>query len=212
MKIYEIEAGEKEPIAPEDEITDRLNHVIPLVQQHCTQSLHAMRETGKYLYRGIKQSPPLVFLGQSRNNRNPSASPGQFQRNVDAAFNMAGFKALRSNSIFVSSSISEAKNYSYEGVYLIFPVDGFSFTWSPRISDLYIDEYNIFDDYTKRTLFFREDDASPELLKEFLERSLYRNTDFTSAIESTNEIMISGKYYAIHSKYAEQPGLKQLMI
>lgn len=210
MKLYEIASGEKEEI---------LDSIVPMITKNCKRALHCMRATHGFLFRGIKagqaKALPRVFLGASRDNRNPTSSSATFQRNIDLTLSNAGFNALRLNSIFVTSNIHEASLYSSQNLYMIFPIDGFKFTWSPVISDLYINEWKMWGDddiaFNTRQEFYNHENASPELQKRFLEITRYTDTDFTSAMKSGNEIMISGRYYAVTSKYKDYPEFRALI-
>jgi hypothetical protein len=212
MKIYEIEAGAKE------KFESPIEKIVPLIQQHCRQALYGMQQANRFLYRGVKKMPAVAFLGQSRENRSPSASSATFHRNINLAFATAGFVANRSNSIFATSDKGEAAGYalgSSNKPYMIFPIDGFKFTWSPSIQDLFVNEYGLFgngpEEYLKRMKFYYEDDADPELINEFLWKSEYTDKDFGAAVSSRNEIMIHGQYYAVSTEFEDWPEFRQLI-
>lgn len=209
MRIYEIDAGTRTSI-------DGFTEALHLIQANCKQALSAMTSANRFLYRGTRGAPSEVFHGASRQDRNPSSSTKEFQENIDSALSMAGFKALRSNSIFCSGDIMEAVGYGgNKNLYMIFPIDGFQYTWSPKIRDLFVDEYNLWGDdpgaFDKRTTFYREPNAPDELKKEFLQRVGYKNTDLDAAIVSGREIMISGEYYAVYAKYKDWPEVRALI-
>lgn len=180
-----------------------LEQIVKLIKENCSYALDAMRSTNMFLFRGIngvRNEKPLFFKSESRLNRNPVASSVILQNNVNAAFDLAKFKANRSNSIFVTSNRNEAAWYSpgKKSIYLIFPLNGFNFTWSPIIVDLFSDIKSVlmFDSFSKNDYT-----NNPEILNKFLKQSYYTNNDFTDAITSGNEIMINGKYYAIHEHF-----------
>lgn len=217
MRLYEIEAGQKEPIEPDSHVEKQLSTVVSLIEKNCKLALHSMMQASSFIYRGIKKTeniPPVVFMGQPRIDRKPKSSTEAFHDNVNLAFRMAKFKANRSNSIFVTSVIGDAAMYSISNLYMIFPIDGFAFTWSPKINDLYVNEYRLFGNseeahYKRMDFFYNK--PSPELIQEFLEKSHYTNKDFGAAIKSGNEIMINGKYYAVHTKYKDWPEIRGLI-
>ena len=209
MRIYEIDAGSKNDV-------DGMQEVLYLITANCTQSLHAMTKANNFLYRGSKSAPAEIFHGASRQDRTPLTSTKEFHNNINSALTLAGFKANRSNSIFCTGSMMDAVSYGgSKNIYLIFPIDGFNFTWSPKITDLYVDEYSLwgqdYDSFDKRTIFYREPNAPVTLQKEFLERTQYRDTDLDTAIRSGKEIMISGEYYAINFKYKDYLEVGQLI-
>jgi len=97
----------------------------------------------RVFYRGLKTWPDGMdpaFVGQSREDRQPKDSDTDQTRLFDAALASSGFKALRSNSLFVSSSISVANDYGKPWV--IFPLDGFDFTYTNR-RDLVIEYWSL---------------------------------------------------------------------
>jgi hypothetical protein len=204
MKLYELEAGQKEAL------DNTIEQVVPMIQEHCQFALAGMREAKQFLYRGFKSTPSIAFLGKSREDRRPSSSAATFHRNINLAFAAAGFVANRSNSIFATSNIGDASVYAAgKNAYMIFPIDGFQFTWSPKIDDLYVYEYRLFGDdelaHTRRSMFYNYDDASPELIQEFLKKSKYTDKDFGAAVMSGNEVMIHGQYYAVTTRFKDWP-------
>ena len=125
MRINEIAPGEKAHIIGISD--DKVNRFYSLVEQNCSEALAAMKNTETLLYRGIRQSPPAMFHGKSRDNRNPLDSETKTQLTIDFYLSNSGFTALRSNSIFCTSKSSVTKGYGT--MYLIFPINGFEFTW-----------------------------------------------------------------------------------
>lgn len=205
MKITEIEAGEKEPIPAGSSFEPAfIEHIVPLLKKDCRQSIKTILGVQKFLYRGLHGRHPDAFIGRSRENRRPSSSPAFFQDNIDAAFSMAGFSANRSNSIYATSDIQDASIYAVPAKNLcyIFPKDGFNFTWSPEINDLFAVSSNIFTDddgYSLNGEFqYNDQRTNIPLLELFLKRTRYTNKFLSAAILSENEIMISGEYYAIN--------------
>jgi hypothetical protein len=169
MKIYEIEAGEKV------EIEQNFENFYSLVEQNCSEALSAMKATKKFLYRGVKYAQHSAFHGKSRENRNTLDTSERSQRSIDFLLKHSGFTALRSNSIFCTSSSSFAGGYGL--TYLIFPINGFAFTWAKRIRDLAFSE-------------IQGDD--PSLVSKYG----FNGTNFVAALMSGNEIYIHGEYYA----------------
>lgn len=221
MRLYEIDAGEKHSIPD-------LPTAVREIKQNCGQALAAMREANKLLYRGTKDFPGDFFVARTREDRVPKSSPATFQRNIDKALKSAGFGALRSNSIYVTSNESDANAYAiskhiggvigdndYRTLYMVFPKDGFSFTWSPKIDDLYVDEWNLWNKFEnghhKRMQFFYHDDQD-DLIPEFLQAAEYTNQDFPAAIASRHEVMISGIYYGINISFQNEPTFNELFL
>lgn len=92
------------------------------------------------LFRGIKGDKPTFFRAKPVTGRNPMDSNKKFQAMYDRILKMAGFKALRSNSIFTSSDYHKAAEYGE--VYVIFPANGSSFSWSRYRDEIILDADN----------------------------------------------------------------------
>lgn len=176
MKIYEIggvgklHPGEKRAFAPSNSDPKRS---FEKFLSDCSDAIAAMKVSRRFLYRGVSRSAPSIFIGKPRKDRNTSLNP-EMSKEIDDKFFAAGFKAARRNSIFCSASSQAA---IYGTVYLIFPVNGFNFTWSPIVHDFItsgnINVYN-FDPIKVN----------------------YQSDNFVGALNSGNEIMVHGKYYA----------------
>ena len=201
MRIYEIASGRKIDMSNEyfDEVRDR-------IKIECSDAYRAYQNTKTALYRGVKVNDGLfsgffklfkpkqdlnIYLGKPRENRKPLGSDSYMQRAFDEVFQEKGFTALRSNSIFCTGSSGMAGDFGR--TYIIFPKNGFSFTWSPSVKDLYVE--------TRGTaITSREYKANPAVLKqkveEFVDSRKYSNTNFEEALLSRNEILVNGEFYA----------------
>lgn len=115
--------------------TSSLNKLIKNIARECSQVLPYYRKAKKVLFRGT--SGPEAFIGRSIENRRPKDSDRNLQKYYDMILRSQGFKALRSNSIFTTSSIKYAR--SYGDLYIIFPKNGFAFHWNKHIRDLVLD-------------------------------------------------------------------------
>jgi hypothetical protein len=125
MKINEIEAGEKQPISV-DVLTNIFNE--------CSDAVSAMKATSSLLYRGLLNTEIDAFYGKSRKYRRPLDLKPSIQEFFDNAMRSVGMEAVRSNSIFCSSDLDQAMGYG--STYIIFPKNGFKFSWSPIVRDL----------------------------------------------------------------------------
>jgi len=106
------------------------------VETNCSQALKEFRAVKRVLYRGTEVAPHKAFVGRSRLNRMTKDSDPTSQIMFDFALTKLGIKALRSNSIFTSSKISQAE--SYGDLYVIIPANGFIFSYTSE-GDVQID-------------------------------------------------------------------------
>lgn len=130
MLINEVEPGQKEKFVPSN--TDE-NRTFQKFLSDCSQSIEAMKSAKKFLYRGITNPEHGIFVGRSRDNRDTRDSSSMLSGKVDEILKAGGLTAIRSNSIFCTSVLSDANFYGTQ--YIIFPKNGFDFTWSPKVSD-----------------------------------------------------------------------------
>lgn len=103
-----------------------------IIEKECSQFVSEMKKAKRLLFRGIDAKHD-VFYGKPHVNRIPTDTNSGIQRKIDKLLLIAGFKALRSNSIFATSSVGQAEEYGEP--FFIFPKNGYSFTWSSKHSD-----------------------------------------------------------------------------
>lgn len=135
---------EKEIQRLEDEETEKENNAKKqLIQDkifsECSDFLKSIKKS-QTLYRGVNRKAPIAFKSTSRDKRRPRDSYPSDQKNIDELLQLANIKALRSNSIFCSGDFSQASKYGLE--YAIFPINGFSFSWSEKYNDLTTDLFS----------------------------------------------------------------------
>jgi len=105
------------------------------IEEHCSDIIKLMKVSGIFLYRGVKNQSTTVFVGQSRQDREPKDTRQDISAYFDKALASHGFKALRGNSIFVTSNLLQAAGYG--DTYAIFPMNGFDYTYT-SMTDLII--------------------------------------------------------------------------
>jgi len=103
------------------------------IRQHCSDAIQYMKDAGKYFYRGMRPGKGLgsAIVGQSRQDREPKDTKDDISAFFDQALTSHGFKALRRNSIFVTSDKSNAEIYG--PAYAIFPMNGFNYTYTNQV-------------------------------------------------------------------------------
>jgi hypothetical protein len=108
------------------------------IKAECSDILELYSDARTFLYHGNKHVNQDWYIARPRENRAPVDTPQIMQNYIDHYFQAAGLTALRSNSIFTSARMGHAKEYGV--VYLIFPRNGFAWTGSRWIRDLYSDD------------------------------------------------------------------------
>ncbi len=179
------------------------NSIINTIQTKCSDILSVYQKNQVYLYHGGKLGDtPQMFKTEKK--RIPKDTPENIQKFVDQLLKKAGFTALRSNSLFCTGDINEAWGYgSYNAPYIIFPFNGFQFTWSKIINDFTL-YFGLTDMFIANEYFALVNgipkptktltDMTP---KQFISKFKFSNTNITAAIKSKQEILISGKFIAV---------------
>ncbi len=138
MRISEIAPGQKRGINIID--FDRLWE--RSIKTNCSEIIEIYRDAGRLLYRGTKNNPP-IYRGRSLDDRQPTDSSKKLSDLFNQMLAANGMTALRSNSIFVSSGIALARKFGV--VYVVFPLNGFEFTYTNQI-DIILDNMDDFID------------------------------------------------------------------
>lgn len=155
------------------------------IKNECSEFLKESR--GNPLYRGIKDSKNPFLEIVPREDRKPRDSYIKSQETFNKFFfEHYGVKDIRSRAVFTSGSLQDVNEYGF--TYAIFPVDGYTYWWSPKVFDLTI-SYD--------AALYRGEDIFQKV--EYTDDNLHR------AINSGKEIMIlCKKYYAI--RFIERHG------
>ena len=170
------------------------------LEHECSDALSIAKSTGRFFYRGTVDDMFLIYKGRIRDNRMPTNTPREVQQRINDWMQHNGFRALRTNSLFVTTDLDQAKSYGTP--FIIFPKNGFAFTWFQNSKDLYhsmvrdtaITGDGEPPDHNQLTDYF-DDDRN---LDEFMRSVGPRNDNIQEAMQKGVEIMISGvDYYAI---------------
>ena len=186
------------------EIDEKLRREINYIDTHCSDAVAAYRITSRILYRGIKSFDKII-KGKSLSYREPVDTEPITQELVDKMLSGAGFKALRSNSIFCTPEVWDTKYYGEP--YILFPENGFEYTWSRKIRDFYSD----IDDNLPKAKEMNGDFniLTPE---EFVSKYGFTMFGFNTALSLENEILIHGKYVAVKLGWVGKDVLRKLDI
>ena len=187
---------------------------LPIIEKECSEAVSIFRSTKKLLYRGIvigpdhnfenaKQIGKEAWLGSSPVGRKPLSRPKTRQKQQDIIDNWLkknNFKALRSNSIFTTSLHADADFYGKP--FVIFPINGFSFTHFEESADLFFDLVTFIEREIPRN--YSTDDADRFLEKNIdkvMDKLKPQQSDFAKALLTTHEIAVHGNFYFFSSNY-----------
>lgn len=135
QKEYETSTVNDRPV--------KMDNLFKALAKHCKEIIKVYKELNrnnfdrqKFLFRGIKSSDDAVY-GKPFDARKPKDSNRDLHDLVNGTINNLGFEANRENAMFVSGDRGQASNYG--SLYIMFPMDGFKFTWSKTVKDLVLD-------------------------------------------------------------------------
>ena len=184
-----------------------------MIEKECGDFLKDVKTTKRFLYRGMSGSAP-VLIGFPHEHRQPKDTKSKNQELFDERLKMCGFKALRSNSIFTTGNRSQAINYG-DGVYLIFPKDGYDFTWSPIHED-WIPTYSDIMEYDNDDVFYNVNRIITYLFRDVLDvvdelgYELDRNDYNYSSISSPYPKKTEEEIKELKEKIPEDPLFKTI--
>lgn len=178
------------------------NDLVDYIKRNCSSFLSM---DTKPLWRGMRCSPPQLIYQQIRNRR-PVDTPIAVHNALNDYFMLKFNKPYR-NGVFVTSNEFEATSYgdsNGKSTAIVFPINGFSFCWSPKVTDLY--RYYGKVGGVNNTV---EVNAVPHDITNTLDSLEYQNTDLRGATNSGHEIMIDcpNGYIAIDDIYLRKIGI-----
>jgi len=184
------------------------------ILNECSEAVSLIKKTNKFMIRGThgRNTNTGIFKDVIRPDRLSRDTNAIISSFIDEWLVEHNFTAIRSNSLFVSSNWIQANQYGT--LYIIFPKNGFKYTWFEKSADLY--------DTVSNPLFFERarilydiEIKNPqktnqeiiklanEHIKNKLNDDMIKISPTTSNIEKAlkkkNEIMITGvDYYGVN--------------
>jgi dephospho-CoA kinase len=186
-KLIELKQAELQQIIDQSNITANLPLLIDRLEKEAGRYWNVYKEIGRVLWRGRKLTAQYaVFQSTSRTGRTPADSDTGATRLYDQALDQLGIKAKRSNSIYTSNALYRAHAYA-STAYVIIPKNTANFSWSRVETDLVLDVGEV---------PVKQGQID---LRRFQDRFDVRADNFADAVNSGNEVLISGEYFAIRA-------------
>lgn len=107
--------------------------VINMIKNNCLRS-YLVQTKGRFLYRGMRTVRDIEEV-KPRTDRYPKDMPGDLHDKLDDLFKRKFRWKARSEGVFVTGNIREAREYGTECIF--FPIGKFEYIWSSRVDDLY---------------------------------------------------------------------------
>ncbi len=135
------------------EITKQEAEYFSYIEKHCSDFVDIIKKIKKFLYRGASFHGD-AFEFKPSSNRHPTDTPLLYHNIINSYLNVLGFKATRSNSAFVTNSLSLSKKFGSS--FIVFPKNGYHYLWSELHRDWVIDEkdFKSVNNETNDKLFF----------------------------------------------------------
>lgn len=191
MKINEIieTPPTKKPVRQNLLVKDKIDY--KFIETNCSDILKVYRKYKNVFYHGDKKNLKNKIF-KTPINRIPVDTEPKMQKEIDYRLKAAGFIALRSNSVFATSSFGDAWTYgSVSGsLYVIFPLNGFDWTTSNKLSDFYYDLVDSGFGY--------------EVEDNFVKKYRFQNTNIATPLKNGNEIYIHGRYILLTTEDSEK--------
>ncbi len=135
-KLYSELSVVQKPVPGVEDIPGNVLKLFKGIDKNCSIIMNAYRNTGNFLFRGIKSSDEVLY-GKPFDERRAKDSNKKLSDILNNALASQGFDARRDNTSFTSGDDSQAGNYGT--VYIFIPRDGFTFHYSKKIRDLVLD-------------------------------------------------------------------------
>jgi hypothetical protein len=199
---------------PEEDVDDsEFVHLLERIKSECSDIFNLYKTSGKCFYSGRRSQAangPIWFERATRTNRKPKDSEDYYHDILNLILAKAGMVANRSNSIFVTARLQTARNYGK--VYVIFPKNGFKYTWT-NFEDLAAYKCTeILDPLMRQYIgaaergdaMMTQHRSANDILDELIQEVSPRDDAIEQVIKTDHEVMITGTFIAVDIKVAEK--------
>jgi len=182
-------------IAYPDTINEKQFEIVELLKTNCSDYLNEGSILSP-LFIGmteIQESEKVFFNSSTVLLKDISNNLNGYPKIISENMEGSGFNAILKSAI-VTGDIERAKNEG--GLYVVFPLNGYSFTWSNIVKE-HISHLSSYDKVYPATQF----GIKLKILDYWKSiSSSYKNTNLKEAISSHHEILLSGPgYYAVEA-------------
>lgn len=134
MKLHEVYSISEDEYAVKP-IDDEPHEIAEFIAQYCEPWVNATDGMiSGFVWRGIKTAGRTdAFVRKTRTDRKPLHTTDELHIAFNTMLEIAGSKANRTNSAFVTNRLDQASGYG--DVYAYFPIGNFDYAWSPRFGD-----------------------------------------------------------------------------
>lgn len=187
-------------------------HGIKSVRADCQPFLGLLRAGAGPLFRGEDANKRDAFIGEVRRDRIPRNMPRRLHDAGDKWFSETFGVRYRGAGLFCTGNRAQAAQFGM--VYMIFPIGGFQFCWSPKVDDLHV--------WSKATGCVEIDPDTAKTKATITDADFvlrlgaldYREDDLSAATASGHEVMVACRTYhalAMDNVTGEDALLKELL-
>lgn len=174
-----------------------------MIKRDCKPWLTATNKCmDPFFYRG--STGINFFKKKPRKDRRTRNTPDDQSKEIDIGFKKEFGWKPRSEGVFITSSILDAKYYG--DAYFFFAIGNFKYVWSPDIDDLY-------NRLSKVMAKLEDEHGNPFDEEPYQEvAKLYQNNDLCSAQSAQYEVTVKCKeYYMLNQDIWSKQELKKLL-
>lgn len=159
-----------------------MGEAVRAILADCQPFLALLRAGSGPLFRGADPAGATYFRGEVRRDRRPKNMPLELHTAADEWFSRQFGVRYRGAGLFCTGDRAQAARHG--AVCLVFPVEGFQFCWSPRVTDLH--DWSVAGGHLT---------LSPEEFADRLGGLEYRERDLAAAAASGCEVMVACACY-----------------
>jgi len=183
----------------------KMTNLFNALAKHCKEIITVYKNLNKnfesyspgtrprFLFRGIHADSDAVY-GKPFEKRRPMTSNRGIADAVNELMTKSGFKANRENAMFTSGAYSQASSYGNK-VYVMFPVDGFDFSYSRKVRDLVLgsDDFRKIIDKDAQDELIDAYENDPNLNKDIRSTFLKSDYNMKEDVDKVQQDINSGK-------------------
>jgi len=180
------------------------------VFNECSEFIDEIKDCGKLLYRGVfNVEYDIERFRNSVGYRKPVTTDYTVHTKLNYYFNKIFGWNVRNGAFAYLDSNELTSRFTADygdATYIMFPVDGYKYCWSPKVTDLfcdYQDEMSGDAFYSKELNGLDEKNIDYWINTELNIYEIYKETDICEA-KLNNEISINGDYYLIDLKIRDE--------
>lgn len=178
--------------------------ITDFIKTNCSEFLTIAKKTNELLYRGYQDSVPKDhFIGYPRQDRKPSGLSIDLHNKLIKCFDLVGLEAPRNKTISCTSSMYTTIDFgdgnTTDHVYVIFPLNGFKYSWSTKFDDIGAlgQGFGEGDDVIAKLENISLNKINYKFAEKMITSFGFTNKNLEKALKMKHEVAVEGKYLAV---------------